>query len=111
MTWYEKIIAVHTTVTNAVSHGGRLKSERYFVWQEDGAQNFKANGRHVEKAVTGSTDLFTKQEFDPWKDEFETAIDASGIAWYLNSVQFEEQTGFWHYEWKWTVRSDGQLHL
>lgn len=103
-TWYERIIAAHTAVTNAVSHGQRLHSDRYFVWQEEGAEDFEANGRHVEKGMTGTTDLFTKQEFDPWREKFEAALDLYGIAWRLNSVQFEEDTGFWHYEWLWGVR-------
>ena len=90
MRWFEKIIAVHTAVTDAVSHAQRIKSERYFVWQEEGA-------------ITGSTDLFTKQEFDPWKDDFETSLNNNEIAWFLNSVQFEEDTGFYHYEWVWEV--------
>jgi len=48
--------------------------------------------------------LFTKREFDPWKEEFEEALDASPyIAWRLNSVQFEPDTGFTHYEWRWEV--------
>ena len=104
MTWHEKIVAVHTAVTTSVSHGYRLNSDRYFVWQEDGADDFIADSRHAEKAVTGTTDLFTRQEFDPWKDQFEEALDASqGVAWYLNSIQFEQETGFWHYEWVWSV--------
>lgn len=104
MKWYEKIIAAHTAVTNAVSHGGRLKSDRYFVWQEDGSNDFLADGIHAEKAVSGSTDLFTKQEFDPWREEFEAALDnAEGIWWELKSIQFEADTKFWHYEWTWTV--------
>lgn len=104
MSWHDKIIAAHTAVTDAVSHGGRMKSSRYFVWQEDGANDFHANDRHCEKAVTGTTDLFTKLEFDPWKEAFETQLDESpDIAWGLNSVQYEEDTGFWHYEWTWEV--------
>lgn len=106
MTWYEKIIAAHTAVTDSVSHGGRLKSDRYFVWQEDGSDDFIADGIHAEKAVSGSTDLFTKLEFDPWKEEFEAALDAAvGINWRLKSIQFELETGFWHYEWTWTVHA------
>ena len=35
MTWFECIIAAHTAVTDSVSHGGRMKSKRYFVWQEE----------------------------------------------------------------------------
>lgn len=104
MTWYEKIIKAHTAVTDQVSHGGRLKSDRYFVWQEEGSDDLIADNVHAEKAVSGSTDLFTKREFDPWKDAFEAAMDAvPGLAWRLNSVQFEHDTGFWHYEWKWVI--------
>ena len=68
MKWYEKIIAVHLAVTDQVSHAEHMKSDRYFVWQEDGANDLEADGLHVERAITGSTDLFTKQEFDPWKE-------------------------------------------
>lgn len=104
MTWYEKIIAVHTAVTDAVSHGQRLNSDRYFVWQEEGAADLEANSRHIERAMTGTTDLFSKLEFDPWCEAFEAALNRSGIAWSLNSVQFEEDTGFWHWEWLWGMR-------
>lgn len=103
-TWYERIISAHTAVTTAVSHGQRMKSERYFVWQEDGSRDFVAGGRHVEKGMTGRTNLYTRQEFDPWREQFEAALDLYGIAWRLSYVQFEEDTGFWHYEWTWGVR-------
>lgn len=104
MSWHEKIIAAHLAVTDEVSHSERMKSERYFVWQEDGANDFLANGRHAEQVVTGTTDLFTKIEFDPWKDAFEKALnEAPDIAWHLNSVQHEDDTGFYHYEWTWQV--------
>ena len=104
MTWYEKIISVHTAVTNAVSHGQRLKSDRYFVWQEERADDLEANGHHIERAMSGTTDLFSKQEFDPWRAAFEASMDSAGMSWYLNSVQFEPDTGFWHWEWVWGVR-------
>lgn len=103
MTWYEKIIAAHTAVTKAVSHSKRLKSDRYFVWQEDGTNDFLAGNRHAECAVSGTTDLFTKKEFDPWKEGIEASFDALGIAWSMNSVQYEDDTGFYHYEWTWEV--------
>lgn len=104
MNWKEHIIAAHLAVTDAVRHAAYMKSERYFVWQEDGANDLLADDIHAEKIVTGTTDLFTKQEFDPWKEELEAAFDASPyIAWYLNSVQREEDTGFTHYEWVWEV--------
>ena len=64
MSWVDKIIAVHTAVTDQVSHRERLKSDRYFVWQEDGTNDFVADGRHCARVITGTTDLFTKLEFD-----------------------------------------------
>lgn len=103
MKWYEKIIAAHRAVTDEVSRAEKMKSDRYFVWQEDGANDLEADGLHAERAVTGSTDLFTKQEFDPWKEEFEKALEAAGIAWSYNSFQYEEETGFYHHEWYWEV--------
>lgn len=107
MKWYEKIIQIHTSVTDDVRHNQYMQSDRYFVWQEDGENAMEADGVHAAKAVTGTTDLFTKKEFDPWKEEMEQAFDASGVAWYLNSVQFEEDTGFTHYEWRWEVMDNG----
>lgn len=104
MSWADTVIAAHTAVTDAVSHGQRLNSERYFVWQEERGADFEANGRHAERAMTGTTDLFSKRELDPWKNAFETSLNASGLSWYLNSVQFEHDTGFWHWEWVWSVR-------
>ena len=41
--WYERIIDAHVAVTTAVSHSERLDSDRYFVWQEDGAGSVTAN--------------------------------------------------------------------
>lgn len=102
--WYEKIVEAHLAVTNSVSHGERMKSERYFVWQEDGSDDLIADNSHSERAVTGTTDLFTKIEFDSWKDAFEEALNKTpGVTWRLNSIQFEKDTGFWHYEWIWSV--------
>ena len=92
--WYEKILAAHLDVTDQVSHIERMHSDRYVLAADDS---------HAERAVTGTTDLFTKQEFDPWVDAFGEALSSHGIAWSLSSVQYEEDTGFMHYEWSWEV--------
>lgn len=111
MSWSEAIIAVHTSVTDQVSHAARLKSERYFVWQEDGGNDDGSENRHSERAVTGTTDLFTPLEFDPWVRAFEAALDAAPSvgAWYKNSVQYEEETGLNHHEWVWEVYDNGNV--
>lgn len=103
MKWYEKIIKAHLQVTDAVSHSRRLNSTRYFVWQEDGSNDLMLGDRHAERAVTGTTDLFTTTEFDPWADEIGEAFSSFGIAWSLVSVDYEEDTGFYHYSWDWEV--------
>ena len=103
MSWQERIIAAHLAVTDAVRHGSRMKSERYFVWQEDGSNDLEANDGHAERVVTGTPDLFTRQEFAPWADELGERLSSHGIAWTLSSIQYEEDTGLWHYEWIWEV--------
>lgn len=101
--WYETIIAAHLAVTDAVSHAQRLQSDRYFVWEEDGRNDLEGDGAHVETAVSGSTDLYTKQEFDPWGDALGVSFDTAGISWSLVLVEFEEDTGFYHWSWDWEV--------
>lgn len=103
MNWQEKIIAAHTAVTDSVSHYAKMKSSRYFVWQEDGENALLSDDTHRTRAMTGTTDLFTKIENDPWIEAFEQSMSNYGIAYYLNSVQYEEDTGFIHYEWVWEV--------
>lgn len=103
MTWYERIIRAHRAVTDAVSHFARMESSRYFVWSEDGSADLAADNDHGENCMTGRTDLFTKQEFDPWADEIGRSFSREGIAWSLVSVDHEEETGFIHYSWDWEV--------
>ena len=102
-TWYERIVAAHTAVTDQVSHAKRLSSDRYFVWQEEGADDLIANGRHAERGQRGTTDLYTKIEFDPWADQLGASFTRHNIAWSLVSVDYEEETGFIHYSWDWEV--------
>lgn len=106
MKWHEVVIAAHLRVTDAVSHDTHMQSDRYFVWGERGANDLMAGNVHAEKAVLGYTDLYTKLEFDPWKEQIEQSFDTFGLFWALNSVQYEENTGFTHYEWYWSVTDD-----
>lgn len=109
MTWYETLIAALTSVTTDVSHGSRLKSDRYVVWQEDGSRGFLSDNVHTEGVVTGSVDLYSKREFDPWVDALESSLDTAGIAWSRVSVgeAYEPDTGFWHWSWDWEVIAGG----
>ena len=75
----------------------------YGVYAEDGANDLISNGKHAERVLQGTVDYFTRDNSGAPKTTIETALDGIGIAWYLNSVQLEEQTGFIHYEWVFEV--------
>ena len=51
MSWKNTIIDAHLSVTDSVSHYRRLKSDRYFVWAEDGTNDLSSDGAHTERAV------------------------------------------------------------
>lgn len=94
------------TVTDQVYHFERPQSlKRFIVWQEDGETNsLMVNNRKAEQQITGTIDLYTQIELDPWIDQIQEALDASEImAWSLESVQYEDDTRLMHYEWSWTV--------
>ena len=100
-TWYQRVIAAHTAVTQNVSHAIRMKSERYFVWEEDGENALAASDGHAERVVTGHSDLYTKTEFDTWVDALGESLSSAGIAWSYVGCEYEEETGFWHHSWDW----------
>ena len=72
----------------------------YCVWAEDTeSSSVEGDNQKVEQGIQGSIDLFTKQEFDPFVDLIQSALNTARIAFYLNSVQYEDETQFIHYEW------------
>lgn len=73
------------------------------VWAEDDRLDLEADNKHVEKGVQGTIDYFTKTEFDGKTDTIEAQLDTMGVNWYLNSIQYEQDTGLIHYEWVWTI--------
>ena len=73
----------------------------YIVWMEDGANDLTADNVHAERCYEGTIDLFTKTEGDDLIQAVPSALEGIGAAYYLNSVQYEEDTGLIHYEWVW----------
>ena len=84
-------------------HAPDMAKPPYLVWAEDGANDFSADGRHCERAWQGTIDLYTLNEADGLADAVEDALDKTRAAWYLNSVQYEEETELIHYEWVFEV--------
>lgn len=70
----------------------------YGVWAEDGANDLSADDRHAEHVTRGTIDYFTRNDSGMPRTTIEAALDGK-CAWYLNSIQIEEDTGYIHYEW------------
>ena len=102
----EQIKAVLTGISDLpVGHYDYAgEAETYCVWAEDSepgsveGDNFK-----LEQTIQGTIDLFTKTEYSPFVDAIQTALKAAKISFYLNLVQYEDETELIHYEWVWNV--------
>lgn len=82
------------------------------IWAESGEDNsFNSNNRKTVQRITGTTDLFTKTEFDPLIDQVQETLAELGLTWVLESVQYEDETNLIHYEWTWGVISDGNVEI
>lgn len=102
MAWYDKVIAAHIAVTDSVSHIQRMKSNRYFVWEEDSRPTLYADGIAIEYAHEIVTDLFTNVEFDPWVEAFTDSLNGK-YSWSYEFVEYEADTGLYHHQWTWYV--------
>ena len=71
----------------------------YGVYAEDGENDFLVGNHHGERALTGTVDYFTRDASDAPRDTIEDALEASGVAWSLVSVAFEDDTGYIHLSW------------
>lgn len=94
---------VNNEVTLDIFHYFRpQQNPPYCIWAEDSENGVGADNSKAEQAPRGTVDYFTKNEFDGNIDTIQTALD-SCAAWYLNSVQYEDDTNLIHYEWVWEV--------
>lgn len=75
----------------------------YIIWAEDRGVDLIADNRHVEAGTEGTIDLFTRNEHDPLISAVPEALNGLACGWYLNSVQYEEDTGLIHCEWVWRL--------
>lgn len=80
------------------------KPDKYIVWAEDGQGDSEwADGKMVNQAIQGTVDYYTKSESDANFDAIQNALNDAGISFRLNSIQYEDSTGFIHFEWLWEV--------
>ena len=85
-------------------HAPAREKPPYIVWAEDGANVFNGDNHHAETATQGTIDLYSLDEDDPLRSGIEETLDdLPCCGWYLNSVQYEEDTGLIHWEWVFEV--------
>lgn len=72
----------------------------YGVVSESGGEDLVSDDVHLERGTEGTVDLFTRDDTSAPRNAVEAVLNAAGAAWHLNSVQFEDDTGYIHYEWK-----------
>ena len=108
MSCLEQIKDLCASVTTRCWHYNALdKDAPYCVWAEDseysGQQTDNYKGGQM---VEGTIDYYTLDEDDANIAAFQNALNKAKIWWYLGSVQYEDETGFIHYEWVWRVRQE-----
>ena len=73
----------------------------YGVIAIDGQNALRAGDVTAEKVPEGTIDWFCRDPDSTMPESIESLLDSMGASWYLNSVQYETDTGFIHYEWVW----------
>lgn len=93
-----------TITTDTFHYYAHKKPDKYIVWAEDTEANAgHADNHKTNQVLQGVIDYFTKMEFDPNFDLIQEKLNTVDLAWSLNSIQFEELTGYIHYEWIWEM--------
>ena len=100
-----KISEILKTITDDVSHYEAMhKKDRYIVWAEDSeGSSVEGDDKKINQSIQGTIDYFTKQDFDENVDKIQAALTAACISFYLNSVEYEDETEYIHYEWVFEV--------
>lgn len=89
------------SVTDNVGHYKPIDgTTSHIVYSEDSSHGLTGDNVIVAQALQGSIDLYEKGETGLF-DKVQTALNTAEIAFYLNSVQYEDNdlAGFIHYEW------------
>ena len=97
----DELVAALTATNYPCAHfaWARAPAGDYIVYGEDGLNRLAGDDRSAEKALVVYVDLFTRDDSETPRETVENALDGIAVAWYLNTVQYEEDTRYIHYEW------------
>ena len=70
------------------------------------ADSLEADGKKVNQSPQGTVDLFTYNNDRTLMQSVQNVLDTfDGCAWYLNSVQYEDDTRLLHWEWVFSLET------
>lgn len=75
----------------------------YGVYAEESGNDFIADDVHSERGTTGYINFFTRDDSGLPRNTIEQALKNLNAQWMLNTIQFEEDTGYIHYEWEFSI--------
>lgn len=100
--------ALLSVMENVGHYEARECAEQYIVWAEDGQAGARwADGAMQEQTISGTVDYFTKTEEDVNVKQIQDAMNDAEISFRLNSIQYERDTKYIHYEWAWEMINNG----
>lgn len=105
----DALVAACQPLGIAVNHYTAIKKpDRYVVWAEDSQPDgLWSDGMLEDWSIQGTIHYFTRAEKDSAVAEIPVVLGSAGIPHRLNSVQYEDETGYIHYEWVFEVFGDG----
>ena len=96
--------ALLTVSDNVYHYTAHNQTDKYIVWAEDNESRcVQSDNRKIQQGIEGTIDYFTKSENDGTVDDIQTALNTAEIPYRLNSIQYEDETGYIHYEWVFEV--------
>lgn len=74
------------------------------VYAEEDESLFRSDNRHSEKTTLVYVNLYTRDDTGATKDKIETYFNSlmngeNTLGWYVNTIQYEDETRFIHVEW------------
>lgn len=73
---------------------------------DDEAASLEADGQKVNQAPQGTIDLYSYTNDRATVEAVQGVLNAlDGCAWYLNSVQYEDDTRLLHWEWVFSLET------
>ena len=92
------------TVTDKVYHYEGLKDEdRYIVWAEDADNSVNGDNKIIGQAIQGTVDYFTSLENDENIGKIQNGMNDAGIAFYLSTQLYDDETKKMQYQWVFEV--------